>query len=805
MRWSALVLLATLSAPLMAQQIEPVEQQVALGGPRFLRSADPEAGVVDPASVAALQRRVSLTARELTLAAALSEITRQTGIRFLLSRDVVPLDRPVRVEATGLSLAAVMTELLLNAHVDVAVVSPRELALVRRREAMVQDSGAVVGRVTDAKTGEPLVGATVVMAGTPGGATTGDDGRYRIAGVPEGTYTVRVRYIGYAPATVPVTVSANAEVTADIALERSAQKLDEVVSTGTVLPTEVRALPTPVTVITAEDIALRHPHSLAEVVRQAVPSAVGFDPPGQPYSTEFSARGASGLTGGGMKIIVDGIEASKSGYSTVDPSSIERIEVIRGPQAATIYGPDAAGGVIQIFTKRGVAGLDRPRIDASAAMGVAQTPYDGFGGVLRQEYSGSVRGGAGNMGYNFGGSYFHLANFVPGEITPQSMPSVFGGMHYARGMLTADVSARYKEHVGASILDPAIRTTGIVAYSKPQYSDVTVSNETYGARFTLAPNGWLRNQLTLGVDRNTISNNQIRPRFTTPGDSLLTLYQNGSRKLSVAYNLSATGTVSPGIGATLSAGVDHYSWVGDILSAIQALNSVGTIAIAPGGSVRNSHSDVRNTGVFAQLQLDLRESVYLTAGLRADDNSNFGDELGTPVLPRVGLSMVREVGGATIKARVAYGEAFRAPQFGASTGVVSATSITLSNPSLAPEQQQGWDAGLDLVFGDRWSLSVTGYDQTARDLIAYVQLASVPVRTYQYLNVGRVKNRGLEVEGTLNFTGVQLRAQYAYARSRIDELAPPRAATSRWGTSPRKYLPTRPGPPSPSHRRVERR
>ena len=92
--------------------------------------------------------------------------------------------------------------------------------------------------------------------------------------------------------------------------------------------------------------------------------------------------------------------------------------------------------------------------------------------------------------------------------------------------------------------------------------------------------------------------------------------------------------------------------------------------------------------MFAQFQLDLRESVYLTAGLRGDDNSNFGDELGTPLLPRVGLSVVREVGGATIKARVAYGEAFRAPQFGASTGVVTSTGITLSNPSLAPEQRE---------------------------------------------------------------------------------------------------------------------
>ena len=62
-----------------------------------------------------------------------------------------------------------------------------------------------------------------------------------------------------------------------------------------------------------------------------------------------------------MKVFVDGIEVANPTTAAVDPNSIERIEVIRGPQAAAIYGSDAIGGVIQIFTKRGDPTLSHPR------------------------------------------------------------------------------------------------------------------------------------------------------------------------------------------------------------------------------------------------------------------------------------------------------------------------------------------------------------------------------------------------------------------------------------------------------------
>jgi outer membrane receptor protein involved in Fe transport len=79
---------------------------------------------------------------------------------------------------------------------------------------------------------------------------------------------------------------------------------------------------------------------------------------------------------------------------------------------------------------------------------------------------------------------------------------------------------------------------------------------------------------------------------------------------------------------------------------------------------------------------------------------------------------------------------------------------------------------VDAVFSDLGSLSVTYYNQTANNLIQQVLLQSDPPPTSQWQNVGRVKNTGVEVEGTLYVGPLQFRGQYGYSRARIDHLAP---------------------------------
>jgi hypothetical protein len=94
-------------------------------------------------------------------------------------------------------------------------------------------AGTVVGRVTDARTGQPLGGTTVEVSGTVLQAATDADGRYRLVNVPNGAQIILARRIGYAAIRQAVTVTEGQQATADFALEAAPFSLDEIVITGT--------------------------------------------------------------------------------------------------------------------------------------------------------------------------------------------------------------------------------------------------------------------------------------------------------------------------------------------------------------------------------------------------------------------------------------------------------------------------------------------------------------------------------------------------------------------------------------------
>ena len=701
-------------------------------GPRFFY-APPGSGAmvpVDASAVVMLRRRVSLDFDGVSLGTVLDEIAQQAGVRLNYSRSLLRLDAPVSIHARRLTVAAALTEVLLDAGVDVVVMSSGQVSL---RKHVQRQVGAIVGTVTDAKTAEPIEAAMIEVRGTKLNALTGEDGRYRIANVPDGSYTLTARRLGYDQVMQSVTVKAERESVVDFALKKAPTALEQVVVTGTIVPTEVKALPTPISVVTDSQIAQRHPFSLGDIMRQAVPSAVSFNPPNVPDNTEVSVRGTTSLIhAGALKIFIDGLEASTFDLTPIDPSSIERIEVIRGPEAATIYGSDAATGVMQIFTKRGDSTDVRPHLDAQVALGLAQTPYEGYGAVLRQQYTATMHGGGPGVSYSIGGGYTHLGDYVPDNgPTHESVPSVQGGIRFARGIASVDLFGRFHATRAPLSINPVIRTSGYVPESRPDKLAITTNNEAYGTRAVVSPRSWWRNQLTLGIDRAAVKDVQWGPKLTTPADTLMEVLDETIRKISVGYNTSISGAMRPGLTGALTVGLDHYARGVTEFLTTSAVTTAGTITTSPPGAVTEKITSVANTGYFAQGQIGIRDALFFTAGVRAEHNSNFGKDFGTAVLPRFGVSYARPVGGTMLKLRAAYGRALRTPNPGEAAGSVLPTSIQLANPSLGPEEQRGWDAGVDLAFGSRASLSVTGYDQTAIGLIAFLQVASIPVPTYK--------------------------------------------------------------------------
>jgi iron complex outermembrane recepter protein len=771
-------------APIACAQSEP--EELASRGPRFLlASATPLAppARVDVSRTPVLRQRLSLNLEGATLDRALTAIRRLSGLQLIYSSTVVPLDRTVHLKADDITVAGALTEVLLDTDVDVLFSKSGKAVLVRRSApgTAVPDTGAIVGRITTKATGAPIVGAMVVLDGATQRAASGEDGKYRITDVPTGTYTVRARYIGYAPGMASVTVVANQEVTADFALERSAQRLDEVVTTGTIIPTEVKALPNPVTVITGDQIARKNIQHVDELFRGDVPGVLAWNQGGaNGYFSQFATiRGSSTLSGyNTTKVYVDGVEMANENFlADIDPASIDRLEIIRGPQASTLYGSQALNGVVQIFTKKGTLGLTRPEVEAKVSTGVSETRFIDKTPVA-QDYSLQVRGGGDQASYNLGGAYRSLGAYAPESY--DRTRSIFGGARVATGPLALDVSLHYYDRPFGAAINP------LLPVQVPQQHNYSYDQrqQTYSGTLTYRVKPWWTHSLTAGADRNSFEDYNRRPPLTTPADTFVSLLSGDNTRLSVAYSTSVELRLGNGMSSSWTAGLDYWSsrmsWIQ--LSQTPSVNSIA-LAIPTNSFFALAHFPGSNTGYFGQAQLGFRDAVFLTAGLRADESSDVGAAVGTVWAPRVGLSAVHQWGTLSGKLRASYGKGIRPPGPAAATGYVQPGFVQLANPELRPEQQFGFDMGVEFDFGTHGSLQATYYNQVAKDLLS-LELRGFDTTTAtflaQYVNLSRVKNTGWEFAGTLALApALTLNGTFAITTSKVVDP----------GTSSSFYLP----------------
>lgn len=718
--------------------------------------------------------RVTLSVHQRPLGDVLREIASQGGVTLLYSADFVPVDRPTTVVLDHADVLGALREALRGVDVRVVVRSPRDIVLVpvRGSDAARKTSlqtGTVRGRVADAKTGTGIAGATVTMAGAGHSyrAASLEDGTFAMRAVAAGTYHMTTRRIGYIMDARDIVVRADSVTTVVVSLAESPGLLDRVTVTGTVVPTSVKALPMPISVVDAQEIQNQNFSSIAEAFRQLVPSALSFPAGSDIEQNTLTVRGASTLsTTPGIKTYIDGVEVESGTFTVVDPSDVDHIEVIRGPQAATIYGSDAIGGVLQIFTKRGDALHNEPQGNVKVSIGTVQSDAK-HGATLRQDYAASIRGGSAGASYNIGGSWTHMGDWLP--YYSSSVPSAFGAAHVTQGRFALDFSGRYMAtDLGTPNIPFLVKagyTPDLPSHEQDDYRQSTLSTRVV---FDATPR-W-QHSLTLGIDGLSFDQHQTQPRRATPDDTLLYLYDGESHKTSIAYNTTVTVPVGTSVSAVITAGLDHYQFTSSSFYTYGAANDQGTISSpTPPGAIRTV---ISNTGVFGQAQLGLHDALFVTAGVRAERNSAFGPDLGTPVSPRVGISWNTPLGDTRLKLRASYGEAIKPPQPAMKVRTVLPTVVTLANQDLGPERQRGYDAGADVMFGRRATLGITYYDQTAVDLIQWVVLRGDTIpQTRQFQNVGRVRNRGLEVEGSLALSWARLSAQFALSSSRIQQLS----------------------------------
>jgi TonB-linked SusC/RagA family outer membrane protein len=233
----------------------------------------------------------------------------------------------------------------------------------------------VTVKVTDAATQQPVSQAQVQVVGTTLGGLTGPEGKFTIRGVPAGTHQVRILRVGYGEQKKQVEVPASdQEVTVDFALSAVAVSLTPVVTTATGEQRRVE-LGNSVAQLDASKIAAETPiRSIDDMLNSRTAGVAVQSGTQTGVGARVRIRGASSLSLSNDPIyVIDGIRMTSnlgsqqfgtggnnaSRVGDLNPDEIENVEIVKGPSAATLYGTDAANGVIVITTKRGRAGATR--------------------------------------------------------------------------------------------------------------------------------------------------------------------------------------------------------------------------------------------------------------------------------------------------------------------------------------------------------------------------------------------------------------------------------------------------------------
>ncbi len=283
-------------------------------------------------------------------------------------------------------------ECLKNGALAVGFAALAAIALVWTPASAAAQTGTIVGTVSVAETERPLEAVQVYIEGSGIGTLTNSSGRFLLVNVPVGEHTVTAELVGYRATSQTVTVSAGESAVANFSLSQSAIALDEIVVTGAGVATEKKRLGNTISTINTEQMENQPISSFSDLIQGREPGLVGLPSSGTTgEGSRIRIRGSASLSQSNEPIIyVDGIRVDRSGgfgpgvsaggqgspsrLDDINPNSIERIEVLKGAAAATLYGTEASNGVIQIFTKRGQQGA--PRWTFQVEQSMIDTPTD---------------------------------------------------------------------------------------------------------------------------------------------------------------------------------------------------------------------------------------------------------------------------------------------------------------------------------------------------------------------------------------------------------------------------------------------
>ena len=232
-------------------------------------------------------------------------------------------------------------------------------------------TGTVLVRVVDAASSAPVEQAQVFVVGTTTGGLSNAEGRFTFRSLPSGVRVIRVLRVGYAEQKKQIEVHTGQQTDVEFRLQQLAFNIDPVVVTATGATRRIELGNAVTTVSVASKIAEMPVKSMADLLVAKAPGVQILPANMTGGGSRVRIRGTSSLSLSNDPIyVIDGIRMTSnrsdatigvggtapSRVNDISPEEIENIEIVKGPSAATLYGTDAANGVIVITTKKGRAG-----------------------------------------------------------------------------------------------------------------------------------------------------------------------------------------------------------------------------------------------------------------------------------------------------------------------------------------------------------------------------------------------------------------------------------------------------------------
>ncbi len=679
-----------------------------------------------------------------------SSVSKQTGYVFFYNSAMISHIPPLSIKLKNVSLDSAIRAILKNLPFTYDIqgktvfISPVKVSSA----AISATNGAgfqrIKGRVID-QSGLPVPGATIVSASSNTSTLTHENGDFQINAQKGGS--LMITCIGYNK--IIIKPDSNFAV---VIMEYSASPLEQVVVGGNLFATKRKSDISSLTVIDSKTLQTLPVTDIAEIYRGLVPGTNSFSYSDQPQEVpSLTIRGATSENSlGEIGVYVDGVEwAGGSGYlSALNKENIDHIEILRGPESSTLYGTGSNGGIVQIFTKKAVPGEND--LYAMAGAGFIESkwvPSNAF----QQYYTLDKPFSFKNTSVLVGGTYQSNGPWLPGggektgtahlnmKWSPLKKISVDLAGYYAGTERNLSRSPVYD--TCTHLPDSVLQRFGIEP-TKLTNKKTDIASYFAGLNVVYQANLHWTHHFTAGFSQN---DNHQSPLATINKDGLPpdNFYYATNRTTTFRYsNILNLGNPKEGWAASITSGAEYKN-----IFYVSGVN--GSLP----GYTSNDPPNA-NTGIFTQVNGSYK-NVYLTAGLRYDYNKLFSDN--HSLNPRIGLTTNFSLSTYIIKPRISWGSGITAPSYTYRYGMPSdGYSITIPNPEIKPQQQSGFDYGVEMYDRrNRFSGEVVYYDNELKNMFAINTLPPAPggLNVYQHTNVGEVNNRGWEFSAGYRFSG----------------------------------------------------